>query len=75
MKSWFTLQEYHKVYPTGSNASELYGTAKIHKLPELGTVEQLPLHPVVSNICTTSYYLAKHLGKILAPLSKSEYTV
>ena len=34
MKSRFTLQEYNKVYPTGSNAGKLYGTAKIHKLPE-----------------------------------------
>ena len=39
MKSRFTLQEYNKVYPTGSNAGKLYGTAKIHKLPELGTVD------------------------------------
>ena len=38
-ESRFTLQEYSKVYPTGSNAGKLYGTAKIHKLPELGTVD------------------------------------
>ena len=54
MKSRFTLQEYNKVYPTGSNAGKLYGTAKIHKLPESGTVGQLPLHPLVSNIGTAS---------------------
>ena len=48
---------------------------KIHKLPESGTVDQLPLRPIVSNIGTASYYLAKHLAKGLAPLSKSEYTV
>ena len=75
MKSRFTLQEYNKVYTTRSNAGKLYGTAKIHKLPELGTVDQLPLRPIVSNIGTASYYLAKHLAKILGPLSKSEYTV
>ena len=75
MKSRFILQEYNKVYPTGSNAGKLYGTAKIHKLPESGTVDQLPLRPIVSNIGTASHYLAKHLAKILAPLSKSEYTV
>ena len=75
MKSRFTLQEYNKVYPTRSNAGKLYGTAKIHKLPELGTVDQLPLRPIVSNIGTASYYLAKHLAKILGPLRKSEYTV
>ena len=74
-KSRFTLQEYNKVYPTGSNAGKLYGTAKIHKLPESGTVDQLPLCPIVSNIGTASYYLVKQLAKILVPLSKSEYTV
>ena len=47
MKSRFTLQEYNKVYPTGSNARKLYGTAKIHKLPESGAVNQLSLRPVV----------------------------
>ena len=47
---------------------------KIHKLLELGTVDQLPLHLIFSNISTGSYYLAKHLSKILAFLSKSEYT-
>ena len=65
MKSRFILQEYNKVYRTGSNAGKLIGTAKIHKLPELGIVDQLPLHPIVSNIGTASYYLAKHLAKIL----------
>ena len=75
MKSEFILQDYNKVYPTGSNAGKLYGTVKIHKLPESGTVDQLPLHPIISNICTASYCLAKHLAKILPPLSKSEYTV
>ena len=52
---------------------KLYGTAKNHKLPELGRDDQLPLHPIVSNIGNASYYLAKHLAKILVPLSKIEY--
>ena len=55
MKSRFTLQEYNKVYPTGSKAGKLYGTAKIHKLPESGTVDQLPLRPIISNVGTASY--------------------
>ena len=67
MKSRFTLQEYNKVYPTGSNAGKLYGNAKIHKLPESGTVDPLPLRPIVSNFGTASYYFTKHLAKILAP--------
>ena len=75
MKLRFTLQEYNNVYPTGSNAGKLYGTVKIYKLPESETVDQLPLRPIALNMGTTSNYLAKHLAKILAPLSKSEYTV
>ena len=75
MKSRFALQDYNKVYPTGLNAGKPYGTAKIHELPELGTFNQLPLRPIVSNIVTALYYLAKRLAKILAPLSRSEYTV
>ena len=42
------------------NAGKLYGTAKTHKLLELGTVDQLPLRPIVSNIGTASYCLGKH---------------
>ena len=55
MKSRFTLQEYNKIYPTESNAGKLYGTAKIHKLPESGTVDQLQLRPIISNVGTASY--------------------
>ena len=75
MKSGFTLEEYNKVYLTGSDAGKFYGTAKIHKLQESGTVDQLPLDLIVSNLGSTSYYLVKHLAKILAPLSESEYIV
>ena len=52
-----------------------YGTAKKHKTPVNGTVNNLPLRPIISNIGTTSYHLAKYLAKTLSPLSKSEYTV
>ena len=69
MKSWFILQEYSKVYPTESNAGKLYGTVKIHKLTDLGTVDQLQLRPTVSNIRNVPNYLVKHLAKIFAPLS------
>ena len=33
---------------------------------------QLPLRPIVSKFGTASFYLAKHLARIIAPLSKSE---
>ena len=61
MKSRFALQEYNKIYPTGLNSGKFWGTVKIYKLPELGTVDQLPLRPIVSNIGTASNYLSKHL--------------
>ena len=44
-------------------------------MPINGTIEDLPLCPIVSNVETASYHLAKHLAKNLSPLSKSEYTV
>ena len=75
IKSQFTLQVYNKVNPTGSNAGKFYGTAKVQKLSELGTVDQLPLLPIVSNIGTASYYLTKRLTKMLALLSKILKTV
>ena len=52
MKSRFTQQEYKKRYPTGSNSRKCYGTAKVQKLLELETIEQLPLPPIVSNAGT-----------------------
>ena len=40
-----------------------------------GTIEDLPLCPVVSNIGATSYRLAKNSAKILSSLSKSEHAL
>ena len=75
MKFKFTEREYYQLYPTGSNAGKFYDTAKVHKLKQGDTVDQLPLRPVVSNCGTASYKLAKYLTKLLSPLSKSQYTV
>ena len=71
------LQDYVKLYPTGSSPGKFYGTAtkKKHKMPENGTIEDLPLCPIVSNIGIASYHLAKYLAKVLSPLSQSEYAV
>ena len=70
-----STEEYKKLYPTGSNTVWFYGTAKVHKIDRNGKVDKLPLRPIVSNIGTASYQLAKYLAKLLSPLSKSEYTV
>ena len=75
MKSKFSKQDYKKLYPTGSTEGRFYGTAKNHKLKEGDGVDKLPLRPIVSNIGTPSYHLAKYLAKLLSPLSQSEYTI
>ena len=68
---------YEKIYPSGSNPGKFYGTAKIHKLREEDktNVELLPIRPIVSNIGTATYELAKYIGKIISPLGKSNYTI
>ena len=38
-------------------------------------MDQLPIRPIVSNMGTATYQLAKYLAKLLSPLSQSQYTV
>ena len=64
-----------KIYLTGSFPGKFYGTAKLHKVPNNGTVDQLPLKPIISNIGMAAYNLAKYLVQLLKPLSKSHYTI
>ena len=66
---------YTKIYPTGSLPGKFYGTAKIHKLSRNDTINELPLRPIVSNICTATCHLSKYLVELLPPLSESEYTI
>ena len=54
IKSKFTQQEHKRLYSTGSNAGKFYATTKLYKLPTFGTVDQLSLRPINSNIGTTS---------------------
>ena len=75
IKSKVSEQEYKQLYPTGSCPGKFYGTVKIHKLSLNGKVDDLPLRPIVSNINTATYNLAKFLSNLLAPLRESEYTV
>ena len=74
-KSRLSQKEYYQFYPTGSCAGKFYGTAKIHKLPTDGNISNLPLKPIISNIGTASYQLAKYLAQLLSPLIRSRYTV
>ena len=55
--------------------SKVYGTAKVHKISENDTVDELPIQPIVSNIGTATYHLSKYLAKLLSLLSQSEYKI
>ena len=65
---------YSRLYPLGSCPGKFSGTAKMYKLLT-NNVNNLPLHPVISNIGTTTYQTAKYLAKLLSPLDASEYTI
>ena len=65
---------YKKLFPTGSYPHKFYGNAKVHKL-STNNVDDLTLRPIVSNIDTANYEAVKYLSSLLAPLSKSEFTI
>ena len=75
IKSKLSKDEYNKIYSTGSASGKLYGTANVHITAENDNIDNLPLRPIISNIGTTFYHLAKHLAKLLSPLCHSEFTV
>ena len=75
IKRSFSAQEYSTIYSTGSCPGKFYDTAKVHKLPGNGNVDQLPIKPIVSNIGAATYQLAKYLAKLLSTLSQSQYTI
>ena len=60
------MQEYHQLYPTGSNPGRFYDTAKLYKLTTNTITEEIPVRSVVFNIDTVSYRLAKDLGYSLS---------
>ena len=47
----------------------------MHKLKPDQIVEDLLLRPIISNLGTATYQLAKYLAKLLSPLAQSDYTV
>ena len=75
IKSKLSINEYKRIYPTGLSPGKLYGTAKIHKLSDRDGIGKLPIRPIIYNLNTAAYHLAKYLAKLLSPLSTSEYTV
>ena len=54
---------------------KFYGTAKLHKVPNNSTVQQLPFKPIIYNNGTATYDLAKYLAELLKPWSKLQYTI
>ena len=38
----------------------------VHEISENNTVDELPIRPIVSNIGTATYDLAKYLAKLLS---------
>ena len=58
-----------KIYSTGSSPARFHGTAKLRKVKDNGTVEDLPLRPIISNIRTATYEIA-----IVKALGQSQYT-
>ena len=66
---------YSKSCLTVSSPVKFYGTAKLHKVPNNSTVQQLPFKPIISNNGTTTYDLAKYLAEILKAWGKFQYTI
>ena len=68
IKSKITIQEYKRLYPSGSCPGKFYGTAKLHKIDSKGLVDNLLIRSIISNIDTSTYNLWKYLAMLLAPL-------
>ena len=60
-KDHLSTSEYRTLYPSGPAPGKFYGTGKKHKIPVNRTVDDLRLRPIMSNIGTASYHLAKTL--------------
>ena len=52
---------YHQIYPTAAVAPKFYGFPKIHKAG-------VPLRPIVASRGSVTYYIARLVARILAPL-------
>ena len=68
-KSILSQKKHYQFYLTG------FCARKLHKLPPHGNISNLPLRPIISNVSTASYQLAKYLTQLLSPLTRSRYTV
>ena len=62
---YLSEEDYKRIYPKSSRPGLFYGTAKLHRLKENDTVENLPLRPIISNVGTATYKTAKYLTTLL----------
>ena len=75
IKPNLTDQEYKRLYPSGSAPGKFYCTVKLYRISINDGLYKLPIRPIISNIGSPTYQLAKYLEKLLSPLANSEYTV
>ena len=69
-QSWDNM--YKDLHPVCSGPGILYGRAKIHKPMK----DDVPLfRPILSDIGTPTYKIAKFFVPLLAPLTSNEYTI
>ena len=54
---------YNRLYQTSSKPGSFYGTAKVHKLKEREGVNKLNLRPIISNIGTATYEIARYFAE------------
>ena len=61
-EEYITTEKKNLLTPQYSTSPQLYGLPKVHK-------EHVPLRPIVANIGSPTYCLAKELARIISPLS------
>ena len=62
---------YERIYPSGSQPSRLYGTAKVHKIKSNSEVPQF--RPIVSSVGSFNYNISRFLCDMLIPFILTDY--
>ena len=65
IKHFIDEKWYKRIYPTSSKPGLFYETAKTHKLKEREEVDKLTLRPIIYNIGTAAYEIARYLTESL----------
>ena len=65
IKHFIDEKWYKSIYPTSSKPGLFYETAKTHKLKEREGVDKLTLRPIICNIGTAAYEIARYLTESL----------